>query len=128
MPRMNRQRSISRRPGERGSMMMEVMVSVLLLSVGVLGLVRVLGTTVRDSGDIEYRSVAASVADESLARMWIDRANMAAHVVTDEDVAQLPSGKRTITVVGNVATVLITWQAPGDPVRRHRVTATIAGN
>jgi len=109
-------------------MMMEVLVSVMLLSVAVLGLVRVLGTTVRDSGDIEYRSVAAAVADESIARMWIDRANLAAHVVTNEDVGQLPSGKRTITVAGNVATVLVTWQAPGDPVRRHRVSATITGN
>jgi type IV pilus assembly protein PilV len=128
MPRITRNAIGARRSEQRGSMMMEVMVSVLLLSVAVLGLVRVLGTTVRDSGDIEYRSVAAAVADESLARMWIDRSNLAAHVVTNEDVTQLPTGKRTITVAGNVVNVLITWQAPGDPVRRHRVSATIAGN
>ncbi len=125
---VTRPRNAVRRHAQRGSMMIEVLVSVLLLSVAVLGLVRVLGTTVRDSGDIEYRSVAAAVADESLARMWIDRTNMAAHVVTNEDVTQLPSGKRTITVVGNVATVVISWQAPGDPARSHRVSATITGN
>lgn len=128
MHRVIRRRPAARQTTQRGSMMMEVLVSVMLLSVAVLGLVRVLGTTVRDSGDIEYRSVAAAVADESIARMWIDRANLAAHVVTNEDVGQLPSGKRTITVAGNVATVLVTWQAPGDPVRRHRVSATITGN
>jgi Tfp pilus assembly protein PilV len=110
--------------------MVEVLVSVVLLSVSILGLVRVLGNAVQDSGEIEYRSVASAMADESIARMWMDRANLAKYEVADEDVSkQLPGGKRTITVAGNVVTVSIQWQAPGAPsAHKHEVAATIAAN
>jgi type IV pilus assembly protein PilV len=109
--------------------MVEVLVSVVLLSISVLGLVRVLGNAVQDSGEIEYRSVAATLADESIGRMWIDRANLAGHAVTDETLTQLPNGKRTITVNGNVVTVVISWQAPGGAsAHQHQVSATITGN
>jgi type IV pilus assembly protein PilV len=118
-----------RRHTQRGSLMVEVLVSVVLLSISVLGLVRVLGNSVQDSGEIEYRSVASTLADESLGRMWIDRANLAAHAVKDEALTQLPNGKRTITVAGNIVTVAISWQAPGSAsAHQHQVSATIAGN
>lgn len=124
---------ISRRNGTRrsqlGATMVEVLVSVVLLSVSILGLVRVLGNAVQDSGEIEYRSVAATLADESLGRMWIDRANLAAHAVKDEILTQLPNGKRNISVNGNIVTVTVSWQAPGAAAaHQHEVSATIAGN
>ncbi len=114
---------------QRGSMMVEVLVSVLLLSVSILGLVRVLGNSLQDSGELEYRSVAATLADEQIGRMWVDRANLAAYAAADEVVTQLPSGTRTTTVDGNIVTVLVTWQAPGsDTPGQHQVSATLAGN
>lgn len=116
------------RPTQRGSMMIEVLVSVVLLSVSVLGLVRILGQSVKDSGELEYRSVAAALADETIGRMWVDRANLAAYAAADEAVAQLPGGTRTIAVAGNVVTVTYAWQAPGSSASQHVITATIAGN
>lgn len=114
---------------QRGSTMVEVLVSVLLLSVSILGLVRVLGNSVRDSGELEYRSIASTLADESIGRMWVDRANLATYAVNNQAVSQLPNGKRTITVNGNLVTVTVTWQMPGSTaVRQHQVSATIAGN
>lgn len=116
------------RPTQRGSMMIEVLVSVVLLSVSVLGLVRILGQSVKDSGELEYRSVAAALADETIGRMWVDRANLATYAAVDEAVAQLPGGTRTIAVAGNVVTVTYAWQAPGSSASQHVITATIAGN
>jgi type IV pilus assembly protein PilV len=114
---------------QRGSTMVEVLVSVVLLSISILGLVRVLGNSVRDSGELEYRSVASTLADESIGHMWVDRANLATYAVLDEPVTQLPNGKRTIAVAGNVVTVTVSWQMPGSTaVRQHQVSATIAGN
>lgn len=122
-------RNALRRRRQRGATMVEVLVSVVLLSISVLGLVRVLGNAVQDSGEIEYRSVAATLADESIGRMWIDRGNLAGHVVADEPLTQLPNGKRTITVNGNVVTVTVSWQAPGGAsAHQHQISATIAGN
>jgi type IV pilus assembly protein PilV len=117
------------RAAQQGSMMIEVLVSVLLLSVSVLGLVRVLGNSMQDSGELEYRSVAATVADETIGRMWVaDRANLEDLEVEAQAVPNLPNGMQSIDVEGNVVTVTVSWQAPDGPVRSHQVVATISEN
>jgi Tfp pilus assembly protein PilV len=109
--------------------MVEVLVSMLLFSMSVLALVRALGISVRDAGEIEYRAVAATIADTTIGRMWIDRGNLDAHAVDAEEVPQLPGGTQTVTVDGNVVQVTVRWQPPGaDSSRSHRVSATLAGN
>jgi type IV pilus assembly protein PilV len=114
---------------QRGSTLVEAVVAVLLLSIGVIGLMRALGTAVQDTGAIQYRATAATLADSLIGRMWVDRANLAAYVVADEAVAELPNGTRTVTVNGNVVTVQINWQAPeAEVASNHQVTATIVGN
>ena len=117
------------RAAQQGSMLIEVLVSVLLLSVSVLGLVRVLGNSMQDSGELEYRSVAATVADETIGRMWVaDRANLEALEVEAQAVPNLPNGMQSIAVVGNIVTVTVSWQAPDSAVRSHQVVATLAEN
>jgi type IV pilus assembly protein PilV len=109
--------------------MVEVLISVLLLSVSVLGLVRALGTSLQDSGDLQYRSEAAALADELVGRMWVDRASLDSYVAANVAVPRLPSGTRTITRAGDVMTVTINWQAPGAPgPSQHQVTATLTAN
>jgi type IV pilus assembly protein PilV len=112
---------------QQGSMMIEVLVSVLLLSVSILGLVRVLGNSMQDSGELEYRSVASTVADESIGRMWVgDRANLEDFEVEDQAVPNLPNGLQTIEVEDNVVTVTVTWQGPDAAgPSTHEVVATI---
>jgi type IV pilus assembly protein PilV len=113
---------------QSGSSLVEVLVSVLLLSMAVLGLMRALTAATRSSGDVEYRSVAATLADERVGLMWIDRANLAAYAETDTAVTAIPNGHRTTTVAGNVATVTVTWRAPTAlAASTHSVTATITG-
>lgn len=113
---------------QRGSMMVEVLVSVLLLSVSILGLVRVLANSMKDSGELEYRSVASTVADDTLGRLWVDAANLASHAVEDDPVPQLPNGKRTVVVDGNEVAVTVSWEAPGGAIGRHQVFGTISVN
>ncbi len=117
---------------QRGSMMIEVLVSVVLLSISVLGLVRVLGQSMKDSGELEYRSVASTIADEWVGRMWVDPTNLEAYATADPvDLPPevLPGATRMITVNGNRVTIAITWQAPGTTSpSRHQMSATIARN
>jgi type IV pilus assembly protein PilV len=124
-----KKRSGAGRAAQQGSMMIEVLVSVLLLSVSILGLVRVLGNSMQDAGELEYRSVASTVADESIARIWVgDRSDMEDFEVEDQAVPQLPNGTQTIDVDGTIVTVTVNWQAPDGPVRSHQVVATITEN
>ncbi len=118
-----------RRALQGGSTLIEVLVSVVLFSVAIIGLLRVLGTSVRNSGEIEYRSVASTLADARIGQMWVDRSNLANYVENNTALTELPNGLRTVTVVGNVVTVQISWQAPGaDRAGTHRISATLAGN
>lgn len=117
------------RDGQRGSAMVEVLVSMLLFSMSVLALVRALGISVRDASELEYRAVAATVADTTIGRMWIDREHLDDYAVDEEEVPQLPNGTQTVTVDGNVVQVTVRWQPPGaDSRRAHSVSATLAGN
>lgn len=116
---------------QRGSMMVEVLVSVVLLSISVLGLVRVLGQSVKDSGELGYRSVASTMADETIGRMWVmapdDYADYAESV--SGDIAELPGGTRAVAVNGNIVTITVSWQAPGATApSQYQTTATIARN
>jgi type IV pilus assembly protein PilV len=115
---------------QRGSALVEVLVSVLLFSVSIIALLRVLGTSVRDSGDLEYRAVAANIADAVIGQMWVDRGALASYVVTDATVTDLPNGTLTVALpAANLVTVTVNWQPPGAiSARTHTVTATLAAN
>jgi type IV pilus assembly protein PilV len=131
---MTRANSTAKRLQQRGSTLIEVMVSVVLFSIGIIGLIRVLGVAVTDSGAIGYRSVASTIADEIIGRMWVDRANLAGYVGTNLPVPELPSGTRTVTVdntspARQIVTVTVRWQPPGSSVvSNHQISATIASN
>ena len=115
--------------GQKGSALVEALVAVLLFSIGIIALLRVLGASVRDAGDVEYRTTAATIADETIGRMWVDRGNLGAYVEDGGALAALPNGTRTVAVAGNVVTVTINWQPPGaDAARTHTVSATLMSN
>jgi Tfp pilus assembly protein PilV len=119
------------RPGaERGSALVEVLVSVLLFAVSIIALLRVLGTSVQDAGDLEYRAMASNIADSVIGRMWVDRGALAGYVVTNAAVADLPNGTLTVALpAANLVTVTVNWQPPGAlTARTHTVTATLAAN
>lgn len=114
---------------QRGSALVEALVAVLLFSIGVIALLRVLGASVKDAGDLEYRATAATIADQTLGQMWVDRGNLGAYVESGAALADLPNGTRTVTVAGDVVSVTINWQPPGaDTARTHTVSATLASN
>lgn len=56
---------------QRGATLLEALVAVLIFSLGVLGLVGLLGAATQQSSDAQYRAVAAELADQLLGDMWI---------------------------------------------------------
>jgi type IV pilus assembly protein PilV len=55
---------------QRGSVLLEAMVAILIFSVGVLAIIGLQVASVRASGDAKYRAVASVLADELIGRMW----------------------------------------------------------
>lgn len=134
-----------------GFTMIEVLVSLLVFSLGVLALVQIQGTAVRMSSDARDRAIATFLADQLLARMLISdpaTSTSFAHkssgttacapsgsestnaVVTEwlaEVAQQLPGASSALQqVVVNAATgevtVRLCWQNGDDPARNLAVT------
>jgi len=107
----------------RGVSLIEVLVVLVLFSVGLIGMVGLQARAVQVSVGAEDSSRAALLANDIASRMWgarsitlntavIDAWNLR---VADATQGGLPNGVGTVTVVGTVATINITWRAPHEP-------------
>ena len=106
---------------EKGSVILESLIAILIFSMGVLAIVGLQAAAIGHTTDAKYRTDASFIASQSIGTMWGDRANLASYVVTNAAVSSLPSGKRTVAVLGNQVTVTITWQLPGQSTAHNYV-------
>jgi type IV pilus assembly protein PilV len=105
---------------QQGVALIEVMVSLLIFSLGVLGLVAMQGKAITYTVDAENRSRAALLASEIVASMWLEGTTSPTTLttwegrVTDATVSGLPNAKADVSVpdANGVTKVTITWRAP----------------
>ena len=110
---------------EAGFALIEVLVSLLLFSLGVLGMVAMQAKASNYSVDAEDRSRASRMANELVASMWAEQTVSPSILtkwqarVADPTVSGLPNGsaedpvKDTDATTGvSVITVTIIWKAP----------------
>jgi type IV pilus assembly protein PilV len=103
----------------RGFTMIEVMVALLVFSLGVLGLVAIQATAVRMATDARDRATAVFLADQLLARMLI------ADPLTAATFAHLPSGSVACSPSGSPSTnaVVTGWLAEVAALLPNAVSA-----
>lgn len=113
---MNQPRSLLRKRspvGQAGVVLIEVLVGVLVFSIGILAIVGLQAFAVEQVSDAKYRLDASMIANQRIGRMWVDQANLANYVTTNQSLPELPDGKLTITVVGTSdVTVTVNWTPP----------------
>ena len=104
---------------QRGFTLLEVLVSLLVFSFGVLGTVALQARAIQFSVDAEDRTKAAVIANEVITWMWAQRTLVVpTATITDfqsqAQSAGLPSNVAIAVPapVGGVATVTITWKSP----------------
>lgn len=103
---------------QRGVTLIEVMVSVLIFSLGLLGLVGLQARATQQSVAAEDASRAALLAGEIESAMLIrNTVNLPTEVLTawntrvaDTAGNGLPNGSGTVTVAAGVATVTLIWR------------------
>ncbi|AMM24846.1 type IV pilus modification protein PilV [Variovorax sp. PAMC 28711] len=108
------------RAGQRGIALLEVLVSILLFSLGILGLVGLQARAVTTSVDAEDRGRAALLANEIASTMWLtDSVTVNGTAwqarVSAPTTGGLSNGTVTITPVAgttNSADILIQWRSP----------------
>lgn len=121
-------RNIPSNETQKGMMLLEGLIAILIFSLGILAIVGVQSASIRHVTDAKYRVDASFLANQVVGQMWTNRENLASFVVTDEAVNSLPSGTRTVSVSGTQVTVTVTWKLPGETTtHRHSVIAQING-
>jgi type IV pilus assembly protein PilV len=123
-----------RRGRARGFTLIEVLVVLLLFSVGLLGLVGLQAKAMQVSVGSEDSTRAALLANELASQMWgansitLDAGAIAAWNlrVADPTTAGLPNGAGTVAVAAGVATITVSWRAPQEPVTEtHRYVTQV---
>jgi type IV pilus assembly protein PilV len=118
-------------PGKQsqgGVVLIEVLIAILIFAIGVLAVVGLQAAAIANVADSKYRLGAASVANQQIARMWVDQANLSLYAGS-VSVPDLPNGNLTTTVVGSAVTVAVTWQPPNaGTAHTFNTVARIYGN
>jgi type IV pilus assembly protein PilV len=124
------------RPRQRGMSLLEVLVSVLIFSFGLLGLLALQGRAVQFSASAEDTGRAALLANELSAQMWAARSvTLPAAAITAwqarvaaPEVDGLPDGSGSVVVNGTVAEITISWRPPraaSTAENRNRYTTQV---
>lgn len=62
---------------QAGAMMLEALIGILIFSTGILALIGMQALAIGYSADAKYRADASFLANQIVAEMWINRANLA---------------------------------------------------
>ena len=115
------------RSAQQGVVLIEAMVAILIFSVGVLAIVGLQASMIKNVADSKFRSDASYIAQSRIGEIWADTPNASSYVETNTDISSLlPGGTRTVTQpVAGQFVVTVTWQQPGPNATTHNFT-TIA--
>ena len=142
-------KTLPRRQG--GSYLLEALIAILIFSFGILGLIGLLGSSIRITNDARYRTEAANLASAMIADMWtmtsaqLDTAirlraarsstewkTKAAELLPSATAANPPTVDLTppgLSQQSRTAVVTVFWQLPGETTpHQHVMTAQIGRN
>lgn len=115
---------------QRGAVLLESMVALLLFSLGVLALMGLQASMLRNVDDAKYRAEASFVAQQKISEIWLTgaNANLADFIETDTATAQLPNGKTSVAVNANrEIQVTVQWTMPSGSEHTYLAKARVEG-
>ena len=118
---------------QRGVLLLEVLVAILVFSIGILAVVGLQGIAVRTATDARYRSDAAFLAGELMSQIWTDPVNVSQYNYPGAGPvparmagwvarvnSRLPGGVAPVVTysanaqLGEVVDITVGWQLPGE--------------
>ena len=112
---------------QQGVVLLESLIAILIFSLGILGIVGLQASMIKNTSEAKYRSEASHVAQQKVGEIWADPTAGLADLNDPVDVSHLlPNGTRLVTqeVPGRFL-IVVTWQQPGEPVHRFTTVANI---
>jgi len=115
---------------QQGIVILEALIAILIFSMGILALVGLQATMLKNTTESKYRADASYIAQQRIGTLWADPVGAASGTYdeTNADISDLlPSGKRSSVRSGTQFTVTVTWQAPGEAQHNFITIANITG-
>ena len=121
---------------QTGAMLLEVLISILIFSFGLLGMVGLQSVSSQNSVNAQDRTTAANLANELVADMWLKNSSKPSKVTTEITAWQtrvtdskLPSAAGTATLSGDVTKIAIEWRPTskktGESNSKYETTISI---
>lgn len=107
---------------QAGFALVESMIAILIFSLGILTLIGLQSTAMRNTTQSQFRLEASLVADQRLGMIWANIPNMGGYAETDEAVSSLPDGRRTTTINKDTVRIVVSWTPPGESSRNTYTT------
>ncbi|WP_018606916.1 type IV pilus modification PilV family protein [Uliginosibacterium gangwonense] len=103
---------------QQGSSLIEVLIAVLVLSIGMVGALKLQSEAVRQNADSRYTLLAGAYAQTALDGLSFNYSGKNWQTGSLEswktDIKRdLPQGTGSVACAANVCTVTITWTPPG---------------
>lgn len=129
-------------PGHRpqqGFVLIDVLMSILLFSIGILGLVGLQSALTRSQMDSKTRADASYLASELMGQIWSNTLSLSSYTTSgcaamdrckewqDKVASSLPQGSGTVntdSASGNV-TITISWTTPSGETHQYITQTTI---
>lgn len=137
---------------ENGVMLIEALIAILIFSIGILAVVGMQSTAIRNVTDAKVRSDAGFLVDELMSQIWTDKGNINAYAYPGSGAVparltgwiarvnqRLPGAVPPKVVItggtpaGGLVQITVFWQLPqeatlGIPPHQHMLLATVAYN
>lgn len=106
---------------QSGFMMIEVLVAILLFSIGLMGLIALQTTATQNATIAEYRTIASGLSNELVTQMWIkNTADPASSALSTEittwkakvATSGLPNAAGEVQQSGNITSVTVRYKLP----------------
>lgn len=127
------------RRSEKGSILLEALIAILIFSFGILALVGMQAAAIKSTSEAKYRTDASFLANQIIGQMWADnKATLSTQYVPGnanydnwkaQVQAALPgagTNPPTITFgANNQVTVTVFWQLPNEAAAHQFVTVAL---
>ncbi len=129
-------------PPQRGFSLIEVMVSIVLVSIGMVGLLGLLASTIKTGNNSQDRNRAAMVVNELVTDMWLNASTdtSSGSLLTDLNFLNAaiqnpnlpsfyvaPNAQLNVARAGTTATITLSWTPANHVAAQSANTYTTYG-
>jgi len=110
-----------RSKSQSGMMMIEVLISILIFSIGMIGMTALQTKAIQHSSDAQNRNIAANLANDLISQMWLAKTSnpsstsLTGNITTWKNQVKnsyLPNASGAVVQINGITTITISYKPP----------------